>query len=114
MPQGWQLVYIVVRAAVSRVEFARRPAGELQLGVCRDVVVAPDGVMGLDQDLALRADQQRAVRVITGRDRGGGDADRPAQESEVVSGDHDQVSPWPGHPSNAAGRPGRYWDLAVW
>ena len=33
MPHGWQLVYIVVPAAVSGVELAGRPHGELQLRV---------------------------------------------------------------------------------
>src|SRR5215472_255382 len=60
--------------------------------------------MGLYQNLAVRAGQQRAVRVIAGGDRGGGDADRPAQKGEIVSGDHDYVSS-SGHRAMAARRP---------
>jgi hypothetical protein len=57
----------VERAALEEVLFeaGARQTHQVRLGVAGDVALGPDGVLGLEHDVAVLVDQERAERVVS-------------------------------------------------
>src|SRR5215471_12424717 len=87
MPHGWQLVYIVVRAAASGLSSAAAQRASLSSG-CAVMSLSRDGVVRHDEDAPVVVSKKRSVRRVVGCHGVGRDRDGPSKELVILGRDH--------------------------